>query len=137
MTATAAQILQVRRMTNEPDDEGTYDDEAIAAYIEAYPLVDENGEAPRVPDELTGEMEENPDWTATYDLHAAAADIWDEKAAVVAGDFDFSADGGSYTRSQAYQQMMQSARYHRSRRSPKTIEQVPDKAAERSYENTL
>lgn len=134
MTATAAQIAQVRRMANEPTDANGYTDALIQGYIEAYPLVDENGETPRVPDEQTGDMEENPDWTATYDLHAAAADVWDEKAAVYAGDYDFTADGATLNRSQAYQQMMNSARYHRSRRSPKTIEQYPDKSTVRTYE---
>ena len=65
--------------------------------------------------------EENPDWTPTYDLNAAAADIWVEKAGVFAGDFDFAADGASYTRSQAYEQAMKQARHFSARRSHKTM----------------
>lgn len=134
MTATTAQILQVRRMTAELTD-ANYADVIIQGYIEAYPLMDENGEAPRVQSTITpGALMANPDWTATYDLHAAAADIWNEKAAVLAQDFDFEADGGNYIRSQPYEQAMKQARYHGSRRSIKTITQEPDKARERTFE---
>lgn len=109
MSATAAMIARVRRMVNEPDDT-TYDDDAIAEFIEAYPLLDSDGNEP-----------DEEDWEATYDLNAAAADIWAEKAAVLAGDFDFSADGGNYSRSQAYEHAMQMSRYYRARRAICTI----------------
>lgn len=131
---TAAQIAQVRRMVNEPT-VATYTDATITTYIETYPLVDENSESPRVPSATIPEtMMVNPDWMATYDLHAAAADIWEEKAAVVSVDYDFGADGANLSRSQVYEQMMGQARYHRSRRSPKTITQIPDTARERTFE---
>jgi hypothetical protein len=133
-SVTAAQIAQIRRMVNEPLTT-TYSDAAITTYIETYPLVDENGESPRVPSMTIPEtMMVNPDWMATYDLHAAAADIWEEKAAVVSVDYDFNADGATLNRSQVYEHMMSQARYHRSRRSPKTITQIPDVARERTYE---
>lgn len=119
-------------MTAEPT-ETTYTDEIVAAYIEAYPLTDENGEPPRVDsDTAIGISMANPDWTATYDLHAAAADIWDEKASAVAQDFDMDADGANLSRSQAYRQSMNQARYHRSRRSPKTIILVPNVSRQRT-----
>jgi hypothetical protein len=123
MTATAAQILQVRRMTGLVGS-ADYDDTAVQTYIERYPLLDERGELPytwvlNVPPT----QEVNPSWIATYDLAAAAADIWAEKASVLAADFDFSADGGSYTRSQAYEQAMAQSRYWLSRKSTKTIKQ--------------
>ena len=122
MSATAAQIAQVRRMVNEPDDT-TYDDDAISTYIEAYPQLDERGEAPYTFDTSTTppSEDENEDWIATYDLHAAAADIWAEKAAIVAQDYDFQADGGSYSRSQVVAQFERQARSHRARRRPGTI----------------
>lgn len=121
MSATAAQIAQVRRMVNEPTT-ATYADADITTYIEHYPLMDELGEAPYTWDTSTtpASQEANDAWVATYDLHAAAADIWDEKAALLAPNFDFSADGASYSRSLAYEQAMKQARYHRSRRSTKT-----------------
>lgn len=122
MSATAAQIAQVRRMVNEPDDT-TYDDDAISTYIEAYPLLDERGEEPYSWDTTTEPptKDDNETWLPTYDLHAAAADIWDEKAAIVAQDFDFQADGGQYSRSQVATQYMAQARMHRARRRPGTI----------------
>jgi hypothetical protein len=121
MSATAAQVARVRRMVNEADDT-TYDDDAIADYIESYPLIDERGEEPYTWDTSTSPptQEDNDDWIATYDLHAAAADIWEEKAAVVAVDFDFRADGGQYSRSQVVEAYQALARYHRARRAPRS-----------------
>ena len=117
MTATADQISRVRRMTNEPTT-AIYSDAQIQAYIEAHPLTDAYGYAYDDPEEWE---DVNPDWTPTYDLNAAAAGIWEEKAGVLAGDFDFSADGGNYSRSQAYEMAMKQARNYRARRSVKTI----------------
>ena len=117
MSATAAQIAQVRRMVNESDDD-TYDDDAITVYIESYPSIDERGEIPWTWDTLTEPPTKDPNenWLPTYDLNAAAADVWTEKAGIVAVDFDFDADGGRYTRSQVYEQYMKQARHYRARR---------------------
>jgi len=122
MAATAAQIARLRRMVDEPDDT-TYDDDAITDYIERYPLVDERGEKPYTWDTSTQPptQDENDDWIDTYDLNAAAADIWEEKAATVAEDFDFRADGGQYSRGQAYEHYMKMVALFRSRRSMRTI----------------
>lgn len=134
MTATASQVAQLRRMIAEPTT-ATYDDDTLEDYIERYPCVDENGEAPRVPSTTTpGEMMVNPDWTATYDLHRAAAAIWEEKAASYAPKFDFSADGADYSRSQMFAHAQQMVRHHLSRRNPSTIVLTPDLARERTYE---
>jgi hypothetical protein len=135
MAATAEQIARVRRMTAEATEANGYTDEAIGDYIEDYPLVDENGESPRVPSTTTpGEMMENPDWTATYDLNAAAAAIWQEKAASNASDYDYTADGATLNRGQVHDQALKMARFYLARRSPKTITMIPDKARERTYE---
>lgn len=115
MTATAAQISQLRRMVAEPT-VTTYSDAVLTTYIERYPHIDQFGEMP-----LDAYGEVNADWTATYDLSAAAGDVWEEKAAGVASKFDFSANGGSYTQSQQYEQFMKMCRFHRSRRMPSTI----------------
>jgi len=121
MTATAAQIAQVRRMVAEPTTD-TYDDAAITTYIEAYPLVDERGEVPYTWDTSTSPptQDDNDDWVDTYDLHAAAADIWDEKAATLSARFDVRVDSGSYSRSQAFEHALAQSRYHRARRKPST-----------------
>jgi hypothetical protein len=121
MSATAAMILQVRGWVNEPDDT-TYDDDAITVFIERYPLLDERGEVPYTWDTSTPPVQEaNEDWIPTYDLHAAAADVWTEKATIVAADFDFQADGGNYSRSQVYEAYMSLARHHQARRKPGVI----------------
>lgn len=137
MAATAAQIARVRRMTAVSDDSGpgttTYTDDDIRAFIEAHPLEDARGEGPWVESATTpGTLEVNPDWTPTYDLNAAAADVWEEKAAVLAQDFDFQADGGNYSRSQAYEQAMKQARHFRSRRSFNTVTMRPEPLAQGS-----
>jgi len=105
MTATATQIARLRRMVAEPTTD-TYDDDALSTLIEEYPLTDSDGY----------ESDED-DWTATYDLHAAAGDVWEEKAASVANRMDFDADGGNFSASQLYDQYQRSAAYHLARRS--------------------
>lgn len=137
MAATTAQKAQLRRMVAETAST-TYADADIASYIEAHPLTDARGENPWVESETApGTLEANPDWTATYDLNAAAADIWDEKAAALAPNFDFEADGGRYDRSQAFEQAQKMARYYRSRRSAKTITQFPEPLAQGTEETDL
>ena len=123
MTATAAQIAELRRMTAEPTTT-TYSDVLLTAFIERYPRIDANGEDPFEWDTSTTPptRDDNDDWTATYDLNAAAADVWTEKASAAAADFDFTADGGTYHRSQRYEQYMKQARYHRSRASATTAQ---------------
>ena len=128
MSATAAQIQRLRRMVNEP---GTadYDNPTVTEYIERYPLMDERGQKPYTYDTSTSPptKDDNEDWLPTYDLNAAAADVWEEKAAALAEDYDFSADGASFKRSQSHQHATKMAAYYRRRRSMKTITQRPDK----------
>lgn len=118
-------VRRLRRMVAESPT-GIYPDLVLVEYIERYPLDDIQGEAPQVEDAETGEYAVNPDWIPTYDLNAAAADIWDEKASAIAGDFDFTADGGSYHRSQAVKNYENRARHYRSRRSITSITQRPE-----------
>ena len=119
MSATAAQIARLRRTVNESDDT-TYDDDLLAEYIERYPLLDVRGEQPYTWDTSTEPptQEDNDNWIVTWDLHAAAADVWEEKGAAYADNVDFGADGANYHLSQKYEQMMARVRYHRARRSP-------------------
>ena len=118
MTVTVAQLSQLRRMVAEPL-QTTYTDAVLTAYITRYPHIDEFGELPTDDDGVA-----NASWTATYDLSAAAADVWEEKAGGGAGRFDFSANGGQYTQSQQFEQYMKQARYYRSRRMPSTMQAV-------------
>jgi len=105
---SAADIQALRRMTGVTAEE--YLDSELASIIERYPLPDAKGIFP-----------EEEGWTPRYDLNAAAADVWAEKAAGLAVEYDFSADGASFQRSQAYEQAMKQARYYRSRRAVHTV----------------
>lgn len=121
MSATAAQIDELRRMVDEPT-AVTYSDDDLTAYIERYPLIDERGEVPYTWDTSTSPptQDDNDDWIATYDLHRAAADVWSEKAGAVAEDYAFRADGGQYSREQVMEHYQRMARYHLARRKPST-----------------
>lgn len=125
MSATAAMVAELRRMVAEPD-ETTYTDEILTGMIERYPLIDERGEQPYtwLTSTTPPTQDVNEDWLATYDLHAAAGLIWAEKATALAGNYDFSADGGQFVRHQAYDQFMQMARHHNARRASRTIQAV-------------
>ncbi len=98
-------IDQLRRMVAEPTQD-TYSDALLSAALTRYPLADAAGVLPS-----------STAWAGSWDFNRAAADVWDEKAAAVAADFDFTADGGSYQRSQAHAQMLGMARLFRARRS--------------------
>lgn len=126
MAATAAQIAQIRRMVNEPDTTA-YTADMLKAIIEQYPLIDKLGQPPYIRSTTAPyTLIANVWWAPTYDLHAAAADVWEEKAAVLSAGYDFQADGSSFSRSQAYEQAMKQARFHRSRRSISTITMRPE-----------
>lgn len=121
MAPTTAQIAELRRMVDEPT-ETTYSNSVLADYIAKYQLPDELGEQPYTWDTSTSPptKDANEDWLPTYDLNAAAADIWAEKASSVAEDFTFSADGGNFSRAQVYEHYMKQARYYRGKRSMKS-----------------
>lgn len=123
MSVTAAMLEQLRRMVNEPDDGNGYDDDTLTDFLARYPLLDEQGEEPYTWNTATSPptQDANEDWIATYDLHAAAARVWEEKATAWADKYYFSADGGMFNRNQAFDQMMQLARFHGARRSPRTV----------------
>jgi len=120
---TAAQLAQLRRMVAEPTPT-TYSDALITTMIENHALLDQQGEEPYELDEsVPPELDVNPEWMPTYDLNAAAADVWEEKSSTLIGagtSMDFSADGSSFRKSQIVEQYTERARYYRSRVSSKT-----------------
>ena len=109
MSASAEDIAQLRRMVSESSTT-TYSDALLGEMAEKYPIIDADGYFP-----------DDDDWTATYDLNAAAADIWAEKGAAVVGNFDFSADGASFSRSQEFDMATRMAAFYRSRRNVKAL----------------
>lgn len=115
----AADIERFRRMVAEPGT-ATYSDSALITTISHYPLPDVAGEWP-----LLTSGSANTDWIATYDLAAAAADVWSEKRTAFVGNFDFTADGATFNKSQVYEQYSKEERKWRSRRSLGTHTMVP------------
>ncbi len=128
---TADMLARLRRMVNEPTTT-PYTDDALAYYLQLHPVTDSNGIDINENDWMlyldfansetsyadlvsTGAL---PSWTPTWDMHAAAADIWEEKAAAVQSYYNFSADGGNYSQSQLYENAMDQVRYHLARRRP-------------------
>jgi hypothetical protein len=85
----------------------TYTDADLIAAIERYPVADDDGYEPA-----------DTDWLPTYDLARAATEIWEEKAASVAANFAFDADGASFQKQQQYEQYARQARLYNSRRVP-------------------
>lgn len=126
MSATNAEVKRLQGMIGETNCP-TYEDEDLRAAIERNPLRDPYGAEPFIlsptfPPSQTA----NPSWIPTYDLNAAAADLWAEKAAKISGDFDFTTDAGeSFKRNQGYENAMKMVRFYRSRRASKTL--IPKK----------
>lgn len=116
MAASIVEVVKLRRMVAESTSD-TYSDDDLEDIIETYPVLDSEGLDP-----------DDDAWTATYDLNAAAAQIWEEKAAALIGLYDFNADGGSFNRSQMYEQAMKMARHYHSRKRVKTITTRPEPA---------
>lgn len=106
MPASQAQINIVRMFCNETGKDSPYSDDDVRFFIESYPVPDPAGNAVS-----------DAGWTATYDSAAAASDLWAVKAAALAGNFDFSADGGSYSRSQAHANAMRMQAYYCARKT--------------------
>lgn len=113
MAATAPQIARLRRMVNEPTDANGYTSLVLAEVIERYPLLDADGYE-----------QGDTDWVETWDLNAAAHEIWTEKAAPKVDNMDFSADGSTFKQQQQFSNAMKMARHYGARRSPGSIQVV-------------
>jgi hypothetical protein len=66
-----------------------FSDAVVTDSIELFPVIDADGNAT-----------DSDDWTPTYDLYRAAADIVQQRAAQLAERYDVNTDGASMTRSQ-------------------------------------
>lgn len=67
----------------------------VGKIIAAHALVDVNGVAPG-----------QPGWEPTYDTNAAIAEVWDTKAAAVAGDYSFKADNAEFSKGDVLAHML-------------------------------
>jgi len=114
MDVSAELVAELRRKVAEPTAR-TYSDDDLIAWIRKFPLRDADGYEPQIQG-ATGWIV-NSAWSPRYDLNRAAARIWQEKAAALSTNYDYSADGASLQRSQPYQHAMQQAAYFNSRRA--------------------
>lgn len=126
MTATAAMRAQLRRMVDEPTTT-TYTDDTLNGIIETYPLTDERGVDPYWYDTSQDPPQQvaTEGWIPGYDLHAAAAQIWEEKASAVAENFAYPTIEGTFDHARQFDSYSRKARYHRSRRSMRTAKAIP------------
>ena len=95
---TAATLTRLRRMTAEPT-EALYTDADLCLLLQEFPTAQKVGQN---------------QWTANsslinvtvWDIHAAAARIWEEKVAILIGQgsYDIDADGQTLHRDQKLQQ---------------------------------
>jgi hypothetical protein len=114
MTISANEILRVRRMTNEPNAEGTYTDEVITDIAEGHALTESAWPDADV---------------VVYDLHAIAAEIWEEKAAalspeVASGSADEFGDTTDKFVDTSYEHALKQAEYHFAHRMPRSRKPV-------------
>lgn len=125
MAVTETMIAQLRRMVNEAAIT-TYTDAILTALLEARAVNDSRGIEPTILDFSTTPPtpKTNINWIPTYDLPATAADVWEEKAAAVACDFSFQADGSTMNRDQVYAQYMRQAQRYRSQSRPGSIKMI-------------
>ena len=102
----ALDTARLRRMIAEPTD-AVYSDDDLESIAERHVITDADGEE-------------------STDYNSAAAEIWGEKAACLAGAFDYSGDGGNMSRSQVFEHCQKMAAYFRSRGGLKILRVVRD-----------
>lgn len=121
-------ISRLRRMIDE-DTQTPYSDSLLLRYIQKYAIRDKFGVEPTYIQQFNSSAPPtfvaNDYWTHTYDLNAAAADIWTEKASTKVNKFDFRADSAEYKRSQMYEQARKQARFYFSRRAIGAVDLTP------------
>jgi len=113
MSVTAAQILRVRSLANVTL--AQYSDVAVTAIIEEYTKMDSSGYMPS-----------EDDYTATYDLYRAAADVVELEAAKVAMQYDTTVDGATLHRSQIAEGLYSLAARLRQRGAAKACKSIQE-----------
>lgn len=122
---TAAEMSLFRKWVAEPSLDN-YDDDTLTDIVESFPMDDVDGNPPS-----------DADWTPTYDMHRAAASVWDAKAALEADSYDFSAGvaNATYKRSQRFTQALRMARHYRSLAPMRSSELVIDREDEEALKS--
>lgn len=100
MALTTAQLARVARQAGEAHKtKRMVDDDTIQLIADDSGLVVDSAD--------NGPLDTG--YTTTYDLAAITAAVWHEKAARLGEGFDFTAEGASFTRSQAYRHAIDQA----------------------------
>lgn len=102
-------LMRFRRYIAEPNSV-KYSDNELTKRIESAAIMDKKGDKP-----------DEPNWTPTYDLYLVASEIWLEKAGMVADEFDFSSDGGNFSRSQKSAAYLKQSSYYKSRSKAQSL----------------
>jgi hypothetical protein len=121
MSVTAAQILRVRSLANVTL--AQYSDAAVTAIIEEYTKMDSSGFMPS-----------EDDYTATYDLYRAAADVVELEAAKVAMQYDTTVDGATLNRSQIAEGLYSLAARLRQRGAAKACKSIQETISDEDEE---
>jgi len=116
MAVTAAQIARVRSLAQVSASD--YDDSTVTTIIEMYTTMDTSGYFPA-----------EDDYTTTYDLYRAAADIVEQEAAKVIKQYDVNTDGAQMNRSQMQKQLFTLAARLRQRGAAKVGRSIQETIA--------
>ena len=122
MAATATQITRVRALAGVTVSD--YSDAAVTLAISEYPKIDSAGLDPT-----------DTEWTESYDLYRAAADIVDQRAAGVVEQYDQDSDGAALSRSQKFAQLTRLASRLRARAAPRIARRVLQDTYEDAYDD--
>ena len=125
-------LARLRRMVAEPT-EATYTDVDLIALIKAFPTAQRVGQNQWVVNSSRIDV-------VVWDLHAAAAQIWEEKVAALIGQgaYDITADGQTLHRDQKLQQYRAQVAYHTARRRVRSVKiLVAPTRAQRTLEQRI
>lgn len=119
-----ALVDRLRRMIADPEAD-TYDDDALRGYLQDTVVSDRTTVLARGAGNEVVDVQYVPQ-PAAYDLHAAAATIWEEKLAALigAGTYDLSVDGRAFSLSQKVTQYQGRLSYHLARQRVKSVRQI-------------
>jgi hypothetical protein len=125
-------LRRLRRMVAEPT-EATYTDADLIAMLKAFPTASNVGQNNWVANSSLVDV-------VVWDMHAAAARIWEEKVAALIGQgaYDIDADGQTLHRDQKLQQYRTQVAYHTARRRVRSVKiLVAPTRAQRTLEQRI
>lgn len=125
-------LNRLRRMVAEPT-EATYTDADLTLLLKEFPTAQKVGQNNWVANSSLVDV-------VVWDLHAAAARIWEEKVAALIGQgaYDIDADGQTLHRDQKLQQYRTQVAYHTARRRVRSVKiLVAPTRAQRTLEQRI